>query len=213
MDPPQARRRSESLKIKTAEFVRSVLGEGDFLRGRYPEVAFAGRSNVGKSSLMNRLMGRKGLARTSSAPGRTRSVNYFLINDRYYFVDLPGYGYAAVGREERRGWARWVDQYLHWAGSSTQVVLLVDGKVGATPLDVQALGYLSGLGAKVVVAATKIDRVSRGRRAGQLAQVRAALGLNDSTRLIAVSARSGEGMRGLWKEIDLHLLGKARSTA
>jgi GTP-binding protein len=191
------------LKVETAEFIRSAHGSADFLRDGRPEVAFVGRSNVGKSSLMNRLLGRKGLARTSSTPGRTRAVNYFLVNRRFYFVDLPGYGYAKAGRDERREWAAVVDGYIRLARA--QVVLLVDGKVGATPLDVQARGYLTSLGAPIVVAATKIDQVPRGRRAAGLRSIREALGLDETTPLIPVSARSGEGMRELWSAIALHI--------
>jgi GTP-binding protein len=193
------------LKVETAEFIRSAHGSGDFLRDGRPEIAFVGRSNVGKSSLMNRLLGRKGLARTSSTPGRTRAVNYFSVNRRFYFVDLPGYGYAKAGRGERREWAQAVEGYLHQALSRLAVVLLVDGKVGATPLDVQAYEYLSGLGVAVVVAATKIDKVPRGRRAAALGGIRRALGLAEPVPLVAVSAESGEGLKELWGAIAPHL--------
>jgi GTP-binding protein len=193
------------VKVENAEFVRSAHQSGDFLRDGRPEVAFVGRSNVGKSSLMNRLLGRKGLARISSTPGRTRAVNYFLVNRRGYFVDLPGYGYARAGKEERREWAEVVDGYVHQALPRLWVVLLIDGKVGATPLDVQAYGYLSGLGAPIVVAATKIDRVSRGRRGAALAGIRKTLGLAESVPLIPVSAHSGEGMKELWGAVAPHL--------
>ncbi|HEX7186148.1 MAG TPA: ribosome biogenesis GTP-binding protein YihA/YsxC [Thermoanaerobaculia bacterium] len=186
------------MKIETAEFILSAHSSGDFVRDGRPEVAFVGRSNVGKSSLMNRLLGRKGLAKTSSTPGRTRAVNYFLINRRFYFVDLPGYGYAKAGREERREWAALVETYFRVALPRTRVVLLVDGKVGATPLDVQAYEYLTGLGASIVVAATKIDRVPRGKWTGVVREIRKTLGLTDEIPLIPVSAHSGEGMKELW---------------
>ena len=109
-----------------------------FVSDDRPQVAFVGRSNVGKSSLLNRLLGRKALARISSNPGRTQSVNYFLINERYYFVDLPGYGYAKVSRTEREEWARFIDAYFQDALPHAHVLHLVDGKVGATNLDVDA---------------------------------------------------------------------------
>jgi GTP-binding protein len=202
--------RQEPLKVETAEFVRSAHQSGDFLRDGRPEVAFAGRSNVGKSSLLNRILGRKGLARVGSTPGRTRAVNYFLINGRCYFVDLPGYGWARAGKKERREWAEVVNGYLRQALPQAQLVMLVDGEVGATPLDRQAYEYLSSLGAEIVVAATKIDRVSRGRRAAALRGIGAALGLGEATPLIPVSAHSGEGMKELWGVIDLHLESSAR---
>ena len=180
------------------------------MRDGRPEVAFVGRSNVGKSSLMNRLLGRRGLAKTSSTPGRTRSINYFLVNRRLWFVDLPGYGYAKAGKEDRREWAALVEAYLQAALPRAMLVMLVDGKVGATPLDVQAFEYLRGLGATIAVAATKIDRVPRGRRAGALRQVRDALGLDETTPLIPVSAHSGEGMKELWGVVTSHVESSAR---
>ena len=197
------------MKVETAEFIRSAHGSGDYLRDGRPEIAFVGRSNVGKSSLLNRLLGRKGLARISSTPGRTQAVNYFLVNRRFYFVDLPGYGYAKAGKEARREWAARVEGYFREEPPEA-VVLLVDGKVGATPLDVQAYQYLSGLSAAVVVAATKIDRIPRGRRASAVQDVRQALGLNEAIPVIPVSAQSGEGIKELWGAIAPRLAGSAR---
>jgi GTP-binding protein len=194
------------VKIESAEFVISAHGVEDFPADGRPEVAFAGRSNVGKSSLMNRLLGRPSLARTSSTPGRTRAVNYFLINRRCYFVDLPGYGYAKAGRDERRRWAELVDRYLKRPAGRRQVVLLVDSKVGATDSDVQAFGFLAGFGVRLIVAATKIDRLGRARRAAALAEIRRRLAAaDDRYPLVAVSSRTGEGTNTLWNEIEQRL--------
>jgi len=197
------------VKVETAEFVRSAHGSGDYLRDGRPEVAFVGRSNVGKSSLLNRLLGRKGLARTSSTPGRTQAVNYFLINRRFYFVDLPGYGYAKAGKEARREWAARVEGYFREAKPAL-VVLLVDGNVGATPLDEQAHEYLSGLDAEMLVTVTKVDRFSRGRWAQVAREVRKVLGLKEEIPVIPVSARSGEGIKELWGAIAPFLEASAR---
>jgi len=197
------------VKVETAEFVRSAHGSGDYLRDGRPEVAFVGRSNVGKSSLLNRLLGRKGLARTSSTPGRTQAVNYFLINRRFYFVDLPGYGYAKAGKEARREWAARVEGYFREAKPAL-VVLLVDGNVGATPLDLAAYEYLSGLDAEMLVTATKVDRFSRGRWAQVAREVRKVLGLEEEIPVIPVSARSGEGIKELWGAIAPFLEASAR---
>lgn len=197
------------MKVETAEFVRSAHGSGDYLRDGRPEVAFVGRSNVGKSSLLNRLLGRKGLARTSSTPGRTQAVNYFLINRRFYFVDLPGYGYAKAGKEARREWAARVEGYFREAKPAL-VVLLVDGNVGATPLDLAAYEYLSGLDAEMLVTATKVDRFSRGRWAQVAREVRKVLGLEEEIPVIPVSARSGEGIKELWGAIAPFLEASAR---
>lgn len=197
------------MKVDTAEFIRSAHGSGDYLRDGRPEIAFVGRSNVGKSSLLNRLLGRKSLARTSSTPGRTQAVNYFLVNRRFYFVDLPGYGYAKAGKEARREWAARVEGYFREEPPEA-MVLLVDGKVGATPLDLQAYQYLSGLGAAIVVAATKIDQLPRGRRAQAVRGVREALGLQETIPVIPVSARSGEGVKELWGVLSSRLAESAR---
>jgi len=194
------------VKVESAEFVKSARASGDFVRDGRPEIAFVGRSNVGKSSLMNRLLGRKGLARVSSTPGRTRLVNYFLVNRRFWFVDLPGYGYAKAGKEERKEWAALADSYFRADAddrSRPLVVMLVDGKVGATPLDAQAYEYLASLGVEMLVAATKVDRLPRGKRAAMGKGIRAALG--DGIDIIPVSAHSGEGMQELWSAVARHL--------
>jgi len=199
-----------SAKKVTAEFIRSAHRKEDLLRDGRPEILFVGRSNVGKSSLLNRLLGKRGLARTSSTPGRTRAVNYFLVNDRCYFVDLPGYGYAKAGKDERREWAELVDGYVREVVGRARVVLLVDGKVGATPLDVEALRYLRSLGAGVTVVATKMDRVPAGKRAKAVSEIRRTLSLDGDDDLIAVSAETGEGMKELWSTILLHLEASTR---
>lgn len=197
------------MKVETAEFIRSAHGSGDFIRDGRPEIVFVGRSNVGKSSLMNTLLGRKGLARTSSTPGRTRAVNYFLVNRRFYFVDLPGYGYAKAAKDDRREWAALVDGYIREVLDRALVVMLVDGKVGATKLDAQAYEYLSSLGARMLVVPTKIDRLPRSRRAQMQRGIGEALGLGESVPLIPVSAHSGEGMKELWGAVASHLEGIA----
>ena len=193
------------MKVESAEFVKSARASGDFVRDGRPEIAFVGRSNVGKSSLLNRLLGRKGLARVSSTPGRTRLVNYFLVNRRFWFVDLPGYGYAKAGKDERREWAALADSYFRDNSSRPLVVMLVDGKVGATPLDAQAYEYLASLGVQLAVVATKVDRLPRGKRAAMERGVREALGLEGDLPLIPVSAHSGEGMQELWSAVARHL--------
>ena len=195
------------MKVETAEFIRSAHESGDFFHDGRPEIAFVGRSNVGKSSLMNRLLARKALARTSSTPGRTRAVNYFEVNRRFYFVDLPGYGYAKAGREDRREWAALVDAYIRQASPHMQVVMLVDGQIGATPLDEQAYSYLASLGAAAIVAATKMDKVKRGRQAATVRAVRETLGAGESIPVIPVSARTGQGIKELWALLTRHLEG------
>lgn len=198
------------MKIHTADFVLSAAERSQFRRDGRPEIAFVGRSNVGKSSLMNRLLGRKGLARTSSRPGRTQAVNYFLINERFYFVDLPGYGFAKAARVERERWAALMDTYFRFAAEgegerSVLLVQLVDAKVGATLLDQQGAQYFDDLGFWPLVVATKIDKVPRSKRVRNLRAIAKDLALPDGEEPIAVSATSGEGVPRLWKAIQAHL--------
>lgn len=195
------------MSIQSANFVISARAGEQFVSDDRPQVAFVGRSNVGKSSLLNRLLGRKALARISSHPGRTQAVNYFLINDRYYFVDLPGYGYAKVSRTEREEWARFIDAYFRQSVPNVHVLHLIDGKVGATPLDVDAAQYFRDLGTLPTVVATKIDKVTRGRRGKALADARRALAVSEDTSVIPFSAKSGEGTKELWQAINTYLQG------
>lgn len=196
------------MRIESGEFIRAAFSERDFLRDGRPQIAFVGRSNVGKSSLLNRLLGRRALARISSQPGRTQAINYFLINSNVYFVDLPGYGFAKVGKARRREWARLIESYF--AQGEPHVIQLVDAKVGATPLDVEAFEYLEGMGLVPVVVATKCDKLPRGRRRAQLERIAAALDMPDGDRVVAVSARTGEGIQELWRRIEEELASPAR---
>ena len=195
--------------------VRAISGliEGDFLDDDLPQVAFVGRSNVGKSSLLNRLLGRKALARISSTPGRTRAVNYFVINSDFYFVDLPGFGYAKVSQASASRVGR-VDgrAYFQSAPERSRVIQLVDAKVGATPLDCDAADYFESLGIPTTVVATKIDKVPRSKRSRQLKSIREQLELPAETALIPFSAVKGDGVKELWKEIDTFLLQPTAST-
>ncbi len=185
------------MKIHSAEFVIGAHGPKDMVRDGRPEVAFVGRSNVGKSSLINALLARKGLARTSSTPGRTRAVNYFLIDDRFYVVDLPGYGYAKASKDERGRWARVVEAYLSHPREQLHLVLLIDAKISGSPLDREAVEYFLDFDLLLTVAATKIDRVPRNKRRKRLQEVREFLELPDEIPVVPVSAKSGEGIGDL----------------
>jgi GTP-binding protein len=206
----------ENVKIDSAEFVLSAMRREQFRRDGRPEIAFVGRSNVGKSSLLNKLVRKKGLARTGSTPGRTRAVNYFLINDRFYFVDLPGYGFAKASRSERQKWAELMNDYFraqHAAGRPEDapeklLVQLVDSKVGATALDVEAQDYFQHLGLAQLLVATKIDKVPRSRRHRALKAIRERLEIPDHVSLVPFSAQSGEGVQELWKGVRNYLTGE-----
>jgi len=194
------------VRIQAVEFAGASGREQDFLGDGSPEVVFAGRSNVGKSSLLNRLAGRD-LARTGSTPGRTQTINWFRVDGRWWLVDLPGYGYAKASREARESWARLIASYFASAHDRRLVVQLVDARVGATSLDVEAAGYFAGLGIARVVVATKLDGLRPGERTRKLREIAGALDLQREAGLLAVSAKSGEGVRELWKRISDFLAG------
>jgi len=204
------------MKIESADFLLTATHEDQFRRDGLPEVAFVGRSNVGKSSLLNCLLQRKGLARTSSTPGRTQAVNYFLINRKFYFVDLPGFGYAKASKTDRQAWAELMERFLSFEGEKVArrlgIVQLIDGKVGSTSLDEQAQDYFRSLGLQPTIVATKIDKVKRSERSRRLVEIRQQLTLPDDAEIYPVSAETGEGVQPLWKGI-LAFLGMTTTTA
>ena len=193
------------MKAREVEFVRSAVRSEDLVADARPQWALVGRSNVGKSSLLNRLVGRKAVARISSSPGKTRAVNYFLVGSRFYFVDLPGFGYAKAAKSERRSWAALMDRYFRSTRPLPEVIQLVDAKVGATQLDGQAIEYLRDLGVEPMIVATKIDRVPKTRRSKRLAEIREVLAIEDPRSPMPCSARTGEGVKEIWKAIDASL--------
>ncbi len=190
------------MRFKHVEFVRSAVMPGDLVRDDRPKVAFAGRSNVGKSSLINKMLKKKGLARTSGTPGRTRAVNYFLIDEKVWVVDLPGYGYARVSHAEREKWDRVIGAFFERYGPGMPTILLIDAKIDGSPLDVQAVEYFLDLGARLCVTPTKIDRVPRSKRSRKLRSFREFLQLPSDTPLIPVSSKTGEGLPELWRWLD-----------
>jgi GTP-binding protein len=148
------------IKITSAEFIISAASPTQFPKTQYPEIAFAGRSNVGKSSLLNTLVGRKSLAKTSSTPGKTQQINFFRLNDRFQFVDLPGYGYAKVARTEREAWARLIETYLVKREQLKLVVALSDIRHDPPQLDQEMFAWLDALGRDYLIVLTKYDKVS-----------------------------------------------------
>ncbi|HMU35100.1 MAG TPA: ribosome biogenesis GTP-binding protein YihA/YsxC, partial [Pyrinomonadaceae bacterium] len=148
------------MKVTSAEFIKSAFDRSHWLSDPRPEIAFLGRSNVGKSSLINSLLTRRGLARTSSSPGRTQSINFFLINDAFYFADLPGYGYAKVSKAMRADWGKMAEDYLRDREQLVLCVHLVDSRHEPTALDKQLNEWLVVNERPFVVAATKTDKLS-----------------------------------------------------
>jgi len=166
-----------------------------------PEVAFAGRSNVGKSSLLNRLVQRKKFARVSNTPGRTREINFFKINDAFVFVDLPGYGYARVSKERRAEWRPLIESYLRRSPQLRGIVQLLDVRHDPTNDDRLMLDFLSEIGVPTIVVLTKIDKLGARERRKQLAALPLLVGV-DAEQVIAFSASTGEGRDELAEAIE-----------
>ena len=190
------------MKITSAEFVKSSFSEQDWPRTKLPEVAFLGRSNVGKSSLINSLLGVKGLARTSSTPGRTQALNFFLINRRFHFVDLPGYGYARVPRAIRESWGEIVTSYLAKRESLVLLIQIVDSRHEPTTLDLQLREWLTAYAKPHLTVATKSDKLSQNALSKNLKRAREVLDAVGSGEVVAYSATTGYGRERVWRAIE-----------
>ena len=186
------------MKVTSAEFVKSATAPEHYPKDNRPEVAFMGRSNVGKSSLINSLLGVKGLARTSSTPGRTQLINFFLINEAFYFVDLPGYGYARVPVEIKQEWGPMVEKYLATRKNLVLSIAITDSRHNPSKLDLMMKEWLEAHQKPFVVVATKADKLSSNQLGKQLKTVEAAMGKD---RVIPYSAVTRRGADRLWKEI------------
>ena len=186
------------MRITGARFIASATTPESLPPERYPEIAFIGRSNVGKSSLLNGLLGVKGLARTSSTPGRTQSINFFLINEAYYFVDLPGYGYAKVSKADRAAWGRLIEKYLADRSQLVLSILIVDARHEPSPLDLQMQSWLQHFGLTYLVVSTKIDKLSGNEQRTIRQRMRKSL---HTERIIPYSAITGAGAKEIWDEI------------
>lgn len=169
---------------------------------QFPEVAFAGKSNVGKSSLINALMNRKSYARTSSQPGKTQTINYYNINDAMFLVDLPGYGYANVSQSVKEKWGKMVERYLKRSRQLKQVFLLIDIRHDPSANDKMMYDWIVSNGFHPVVVATKLDKIKRSQRDKQLKAVRNGLGLGKDDILIPVSSETKQGIDELWDTIE-----------
>ena len=188
------------MNIHKAEFVKSAAGAKDFLRDGRPQLAFAGRSNVGKSSVINRLLNRKNFARVGNTPGKTVHVNYFLV-DNVWLVDLPGYGYAKVAQSEKDRWAKLMESYFR-SGLITAGVLIVDVRHAPTGDDVTMLEWFRSTGCPMVVAANKLDKVKKSQREECVETVRWALTLTETDTLIPFSAEDGTGRDALLAALE-----------
>jgi GTP-binding protein len=197
------------IQVVSAEFARTATRPEEWPRGPVPELAFVGRSNVGKSSMLNALTRRKGLARVSGTPGRTRALQFFDVAFRptpaarprqLRFCDLPGYGYAKVSKAERDRWAAMIEDYLRGRDVLRAVVLIVDARHPPSDSDADALAFLRSAGRRVIVAATKIDKLAKTRRDAALRAVEGALGLPRGD-VVPFSAVEGTGADALWARL------------
>ncbi len=193
--------------IKKAELVAVAVKKNQYPEDNKKEIAFAGRSNVGKSSLLNLLVNRKNLARVSGSPGKTRTINFYEINDEFRIVDLPGYGYAKVSKSVTENWGDMIEGYLANRQGLLKVVQLVDIRHKPSPQDIQMYEWLRHYGFDGIVAATKSDKISRNEIAKSISTIRKTLGLSPEDKVIPVSSLKRTGYDKLIEELD-RLLGE-----
>ncbi len=181
------------MNLQNAQFRISAAAPSSFVHDGLPQIAFAGRSNVGKSSVINRLLQRKNLARVGEMPGKTVHVNYFLIDDSFYLVDLPGYGYAKVSKQEKERWARLMEAYFAEAEHMTLGVMVVDSRHKPTENDCIMAQWFRDAGRPYLVVANKLDKLKKREIAPNLAAIREVLALDESVPLVPFSAEKGDG--------------------
>lgn len=192
-----------TMKVSSAEFIKSATAPEHYPRDKRLEVAFMGRSNVGKSSLINSLLGVKGLARTSSTPGRTQLINFFLINQAFYFVDLPGYGYARVPTEIKNEWGPMIEKYLASRENLVLSIAIIDSRHGPTKLDLMMKEWLEANDKPFIVVATKADKLSSNKLTASIKSSEAIMGKG---KVIPYSAITRRGAERIWKEIATRIL-------
>lgn len=184
---------TDPLVIRSLDFLGGMASPGGWRpEPTLPEVAFAGRSNVGKSSLLNRLVRRKKLARVSNTPGRTREINFFRVNDEFILVDLPGYGYARISKEQRAAWRPLIEGYMRQSPQLRGIVQLIDARHDPTTEDRQMLDFLAELGVPSIIVLTKIDKLTTAQAAKRITELSSTLGLGEE-QVITFSAVSGRG--------------------
>lgn len=174
----------------------------------HPEIAFAGKSNVGKSSLINALMNRKSLARTSAQPGKTQTINFYNVNEEIYLVDLPGYGYAKVSQQEKIKWGELIERYLHESKQLKVVFLLIDIRHDPSVNDKEMYDWIVYQGFKPVIIATKLDKIKRSQVQKHLKAIREGLGVSKGTIMIPFSAETKQGREEIWSMMDKIIAGE-----
>lgn len=199
------------MKINKSELEAIAVKPRQYPPENLPEIAFAGRSNVGKSSLLNNLTGRKKLAHVSGNPGKTRTINFYKINDNFRIVDLPGYGYAKLSKSMTEGWAEMMEAYISGRENLRKVVQLVDIRHEPSKLDIQMYDYLRYYGLDGIVVATKADKISSNQKQKSLNIIRKTLNMNKDDVIIPISSLKKTGTENLIKEIELILSSKPDS--
>ena len=185
------------MKKINCQFIGSFYNYDQLPHDNRPQIAFAGRSNVGKSSLLNRLTGQKKLAKVSQTPGKTRSINFFLVNDRFYFVDLPGYGYAKVSKKERISWGKLIENYLEKSKNIYSLILLLDCRRDVTEHDEDLIAWLQDRKISVIIVVTKADKLNKDKVNRKIHQIKENYGLTT----IPFSVISGVGKKEIWNAI------------
>lgn len=189
------------LNVNRAEFIKSAASPAQFIRSSMPSVVFAGKSNVGKSSVINRLLNRKNFARVGASPGKTVHVNYFCIDEKLYFVDLPGYGYAKVSQSERERWGKLMEDFFAQPGLIDLGVMIVDARHKPTADDVTMARWFKSSGCSLVVVANKLDKLKKSEIEPNLELIRKTLELPEDILLIPFSAEKGQGRENLLSQI------------
>ncbi len=187
------------MNLNNASLVISAVKEAQYPKTKLPEVAFAGRSNVGKSSFINKMLNRKNLARTSSKPGKTATINFYNIDNTLMLVDLPGYGYAEVSKAEKEKWAEMINHYLYTRENLMTTFLVVDSRHKPSADDVTMYGFLKESQGCVIVIATKTDKVKKSELEKNIELIKETLSLDEDDVLIPFSAEKGEGVESAWE--------------
>jgi len=190
------------MKVNDAKYELTAVKPEQYPQKNIPEIAFVGRSNVGKSSIINALINRKNLARTGSAPGKTREINFYNIDDKLYFVDLPGYGYASVSKTEKSTWGKMIETYLSTRSQLKMIIMLVDIRHTPSKDDIQMYQWLENSKIHCVIAAVKVDKIPRSQVITKLKDIRETLKLNSNVNIIPFSSETKQGKEDLWGSVD-----------
>jgi GTP-binding protein len=195
--------------IHKSRFELTAVKPNQYPKVEMAEIALVGRSNVGKSTIINTLLNRRGLARISSEPGKTRGINFYNIDDTLYFVDLPGYGYAKVAKEQKATWGRMIETYINNRKQLKMVLMLVDIRHRPTADDIMMYNWITNKGLTHIVIATKADKVSRSKIHGRLSEIKGTLNIEAGAGLIAYSSETKQGRDQIWKEIQQAIMEQA----